>query len=67
MPRSNDMLGDLTQAPRGAVRNSAGVSGAGVNQQNVEARKAAPEARRPLRRPCCKTCKGEGCVGYCKY
>ena len=67
MARRNEILGDVTQAPRGTVRGAAGSSGSGLNHQNVEARKIVSAVRPPLRKHCCKTCKGEGCVGYCKY
>ena len=63
MPRINEILGDVTQVQRGTVPIGAGAVGSGLNRQKVEARKIALAARRQ----CCKTCKGSGCVGYCKY
>ena len=67
MPRIEETLGEVAQAPRGAVRSSTGSNGAGLNTQNVESRKNGFVPARPMRRRCCKTCKGTGCVGYCKY
>ena len=40
MPRRDKILGDVTQAPRGTVRNASGASGSGLNDRTSEPGKA---------------------------
>ena len=60
MPRIEVLVGEMPQLPVGAVRLSAGSLGAMKKSRSVPPK--------PLfKRPCCKTCKGDACVGRCKF
>jgi hypothetical protein len=60
MPRMEVPVGEMPQLPLGLMRSAHG---------STDAEKKPPfVAPKPsYKRPCCKTCKGEACVGHCKF
>jgi hypothetical protein len=68
MPRLEVVLGEMTQPQAGAIRKPYESIGAGWNPPQTQSRKTGFVASHtPYKRPCCKTCKGEACVGRCKF
>ena len=65
MTRGKMGVGEMAQNPVGAVQGSDGASGAGREAKAIPSRTLRPTATR--RRPCCKTCKGDACMGHCKF
>jgi hypothetical protein len=60
MPRMEVLVGEMPQLPVGAGRNIDGSNGAAKKPNSVP--------RKPsYKRPCCKTCKGDSCIGRCKF
>jgi hypothetical protein len=60
MPRMEVLVGEMAQPRMGALRSSHGSFGAEKKPQSVP-------LKVPYKRPCCKTCKGDACVGRCKF
>ena len=60
MPRIEDLMGEMPQRTMGALGRSQGSFGAEKKSQLMP-----PKV--PYKRPCCKTCKGDACVGRCKF
>jgi hypothetical protein len=60
MPRMEVVVGETPRPPLGVMRISHGSFGAGKKPQVVPPRVS-------YKRPCCKTCKGDACVGRCKF
>ena len=68
MTRSNKVLGEVTQSPRGKVRGAAAAVGAdAILQPANSGETGAPPKRRILREPFCKTCKDVSCTGNCRF
>ena len=59
MPRMEVPVGEMPQTPIDVMRRSHGSFGAQKPQV------VPPKV--PYKRPCCKTCKGDACVGRCKF
>jgi hypothetical protein len=60
MPRMEVLVGEMPQPPLGAMRRPRGSFGAEKKPQLVPPKVS-------YKRPCCKTCKGDACVGRCKF
>ena len=60
MPRMEVLVGEMPQPPVGVMRSSGALFGAERKPQSAS-------SKIPYKRPCCKTCKGEACVGRCKF
>jgi hypothetical protein len=60
MPRMEVPVGEMPQLPVGGVRAGAALIGA-----EKKPRVAPPT--RMYKRPCCKTCKGDACIGRCTF
>ena len=67
MTRLEAKLGETPQRPLGVGRTSAGSFGAGRSTQSSNSGEIGFVFERNRKRPCCKTCKGEACVGRCKF
>ena len=60
MPRMEVPVGEMPQTPIAVMRRSHGSFGADKKPQVAPPKIA-------YKRPCCKTCKGDACVGRCKF
>ena len=67
MTRSEAKLGETPQRALGVGRTSIGSFGAGGSTQGPKSSQIGFVFERTYKRPCCKTCKGEACVGRCKF
>ena len=66
MTRLETRLGETPQRPLGDERTAGGSFGAAVPR--IRAGKIGFVLQPALyKRPCCKTCKGEACIGRCKF
>jgi hypothetical protein len=66
MTRLEGKLGERPQRPLGVGRSEVGSFGAGAARARAGQIGFVSEPT-VYKRPCCKTCKGEACVGRCKF
>ena len=67
MARFEVIVGEMPQTRVGPIRPSHESFGAGLTPQRAASRSAGFVPSPARKRPCCKTCHGEGCVGHCKF
>jgi len=66
MTKSASKLGEMPQRPVGVGRTAVGSFGAVASRSRAGQIGFVLQSA-PRKPPCCKTCKGEACIGRCKF